>query len=510
MAERVMALYFEDTGIALLVARGRKVERWANVSLEPGLVSGGVIVDEARVADKVRELFITIKRTKSEVHGIKKITQPVADLFGGGRGKLIVGLSGRDSLYRVLSLPVLSDAVLAEAVRHEAGRVLPVALDQLNLAYQRIPGLPTETRVFVAAFPKKATDVLLSTLRNAGVTPRVLDLAPLALCLSINEPRAIIVDAKLDNLNIVVMADRVPQVIRSLALQSEIKTLSENLPTISEEFSRTVAFYNSSHQQEPLNSEVPVFVSGDLANAPDTWQTLVGKLNSKVAVLPSAIQYPEGFPANSFIVNLGLAAKALSLEKEPANYSLVNLNALPAWALPKPVNVYRVLVPVVAVAGLAGVVILWNAWQNNVTNTKSLESQLTATQSLITGNAKSIATLTEQNRLTQAQIQPIKDTANIFTAKLSSLAAARSVMNSDLHQIIALKPPTVAVTGVMHSGSAMTVTGLCANHLVVLDYAQALRDTGGFTTVVSSISYSPTITEAGVVIPSYNFVFQMK
>jgi type IV pilus assembly protein PilM len=338
----------------------------------------------------------------------------------------------------------------------------------------------------------------------------VLDLAPLALCLSINEPRAIIVDAKLDNLNIVVMADRVPQVIRSLALQSEIKTLSENLPTISEEFSRTVAFYNSSHQQEPLNSEVPVFVSGDLANAPDTWQTLVGKLNSKVAVLPSAIQYPADFPGNDFIVNLGLAAKALSLEKEPANYSLVNLNALPAWALPKAVNPYRVLVPVVAVAGIAGVVILWNAWQNNVTNTKSLESQLTATQSLITGNAKSIATLTEQNRLTQAQIQPIKDTANIFTAKLSSLAAARSVMNSDLHQIIALKPPTVAVTGVMHSGSAMTVTGLCANHLVVLDYAQALRDTGGFTTVVSSISYSPTITEAGVVIPSYNFVFQMK
>ena len=143
-------------------------------------------------------------------------------------------------------------------------------------------------------------------------------------------------------------------------------------------------------------------------------------------------------------------------------------------------------------------------------STKSLESQLTSTQSLITSNAKSIATLTEQNRLTQAQIQPIKDTANIFTAKLSSLAAARSVMNSDLHQVIALKPPTVTVTGVTHSGSAMTITGSSAKQDEVLAYAQALRDTGGFNVVVTSISYSSEITEEGVLIPSYSFSFQMK
>ena len=29
MAERVMALYFEDTGVKLLVAKGRKAEQWA-------------------------------------------------------------------------------------------------------------------------------------------------------------------------------------------------------------------------------------------------------------------------------------------------------------------------------------------------------------------------------------------------------------------------------------------------------------------------------------------------
>ena len=506
MAEKVMALYFEDTGIKLLVAKGRRAERWATIPLEPGLVVGGVIVDENQVANKVRELFDAIKHVKSEASGIKK---SLSSNFSG-KGKVVVGLSGRDSLYRVLSLPVLADSLLAEAVRREAGRVLPVSLNELYLTYQRIPGNADEARVFVAAFPKRATDALIRTLRNAGVTPRVLDLAPLALCLSVNEPRAIIADARHDSLNIMVMADRVPQVIRSLVLQSEVKTLEENLPTISEEFSRTVAFYNSSHQQEPLDSNTPVFVSGDLANAPDTWKAMVGRLNSKVAVLPSVIEYPDDFPVNDFIVNLGLATKELALEKEQGNYSLVNINALPASALPKGINPYRIIVPVIAVAGIAGIVFLWSVWQNDKNDTILLESQLTATQNMITSNAQRIATLTEQNRLLQAQIQPIKNAANVLITKLNTLDASRSLTDIDAHQIVALKPETVDVTNMGYSDTAKTVFGSSSTQEEILKYAQALRDSGSFTMVVSSITYSPEVTDTGAVIPTYNFNFQMK
>jgi type IV pilus assembly protein PilM len=498
MAERVIALYFEDTGIKLLVAKGRKAEQWASLPLEPGLVVGGVIVDETRVANKVKEIFTTIKNS------------PIAGLVSG-KGKLIVGLSGRDSLYRVISLPVLEKSILAEAVRREAGRVLPVSLDQLYLAFQRIPGNENETRIFVAAFPKKATDVLIKTLRLAGVTLRVLDLAPLALCLSLNEPRAIIADARLDNLNIMVIAERVPQVIRSLSLQSEETNVTGNMANISEEFSRTVAFYNSSHQQAPLDSDVPVFVSGDLASAPDTWTELVGKLNSKVAVLPSAIQYPEDFPVNEFIVNLGLATKELGLEKEPGNYSLVNLNALPASALPKPINPYRIIVPVVAVVGIVSVFYLWNTWQTTKKETTALQSQLTSNQNQITNNNKALAALTEQNRLAQTEIQPIIDAANVFNTKLTGITAARTLMDNEVHQIIALKPTAVNLTGMNYSADGKMVTGSAENAADILSYAQALRDSGAFTTVVSSIDYSPIVdTDTGAIIPVYNFMLQMQ
>jgi len=96
--------------------------------------------------------------------------------------------------------------------------------------------------VFVAAFPKKSADALIKTMRLAGVAPRVLDLAPLALCISVNEPRSIIADVGSDSLNIMVMSERVPQVIRSLSLSGEGKSVADNMATISEEFSRTVPF----------------------------------------------------------------------------------------------------------------------------------------------------------------------------------------------------------------------------------------------------------------------------
>jgi hypothetical protein len=255
---------------------------------------------------------------------------------------------------------------------------------------------------------------------------------------------------------------------------------------------------------------VPVFVSGDLVNASASWPALVGKLNSQVAVLPSVIEYPENFPASEFIINLGLASKELALEKEAGNYSLVNLNALPSSALPQPVNPYRIIVPIVAVAGIAVCFFMWNNWQTTKHDTVLLQNQLTSVQKQVTANAKTVATLTEQNRLLQTQIQPLVDAANVFHLKLTSITQARSVTNNDVHQIVALKPQTVDMLGMSYADSSKNINGTSATTADILKYAQALRDTGKYTMVVSSINYSPTITLTGTVIPVYNFSLLIK
>ena len=101
MAKRVTTLFIRDNNINLLVMKGRRVEKWANLPLEPGLVSQGLIVDEAQEASRVKELF-----------KLERVTTR----------KVIAGLSGQNSLYRIITLPELPEAILPEAVKHEASR----------------------------------------------------------------------------------------------------------------------------------------------------------------------------------------------------------------------------------------------------------------------------------------------------------------------------------------------------------------------------------------------------
>jgi hypothetical protein len=53
--------------------------------------------------------------------------------------------------------------------------------------------------------------------------------------------------------------------------------------------------------------------------------------------------------------------------------------------------------------------------------------------------------------------------------------------------------------------SSRTVTGTSASEQEVLKYAQTLRDTGGYKTVMATITYNPNITTDGVLVKEYDF-----
>jgi hypothetical protein len=112
-------------------------------------------------------------------------------------------------------------------------------------------------------------------------------------------------------------------------LPGEAESLEERLPLVAEEFNRTVAFYNSGHIEKPLDATVPVYFCGDLAEKPETWKSAVSQAGYPLSALPSPVELPEGLNSNEFMVNIGLALKELLVEKEGANFSLVNFNALP-------------------------------------------------------------------------------------------------------------------------------------------------------------------------------------
>jgi type IV pilus assembly protein PilM len=473
MAKRVTTLFIRDTSINLLVMKGEKVEKWASLPLDQGLVSQGLIVDEAQVADKVKQIF---------------------NETGARADKVITALSGHDSLYRIITMPELPDAVLPEAIRREAKRTIPTPLEEVYFSFQRLPSLTKgESRIFLVTFPRNLVDALVRTLRQAGVKPYIMDLAPLALCRIPNEPRAIIVNARLDHLDVMVLADRLPQVIRRLVLPGEAESLEERLPVIAEEFNRTLAFYNSGHMENPLDTTVPVFVCGELAEVPDSWESVVSRAGYPVSPLPLPVEPPEGFNPNEFMVNIGLALKELLVEKEGANFSLVNFNALPEAYVPPRFSILRVLVPVGAVIGIGLIVLGVILILNGRAQIETLSSQVEATETSISHLQYEIAALT-------TQVASVGDAAEELSIRLFDMQLGRTNIYLDLREIVDLAGGKVSLGSISHSGRSITVNGKAANVDDLYKYARALGESPRFSsiwvnTVGSGFSFQFSLTK---------------
>jgi type IV pilus assembly protein PilM len=463
MAKKVTTLFIRDTGINLLAMKGTQVSKWASLALEPGLVSQGLIVDEAQVADKVKQIF---KET-----GVKA-------------KNVVTALSGHDSLYRIMTLPELPDAVLPEAIRREAKRTIPTPLEEVYFSYQRLATVTKgETRIFLVTYPRNLVDALIRTLRRAGIRPQVMDLAPLALCRIPDEPRAIIVNARLDHLDVMVISDRLPQVIRRLVLPGEAESLEERLPLIAEEFNRTLAFYNSSHMEKPLDTSVPVFVCGDLAAKPETWHAAVGNAGYPVSALPSPVELPEGLNGNEFMVNIGLALKELRAEKEGASFSLVNLNALPEAYVPPSFSIARVLVPVSLVIGIGLVVFAVVLILTGRADINRLGSQVTAAETSVSQLQVQVSNLNKQIKLVGA-------TGDELSGRLTTTERGAATIYADLDQIVKLATQ-VTLSKVSYTGGSVTVSGSASSVDSIFTYARDLRSGGRFSRVwINSIGSS--------------------
>ncbi len=464
ITKKVVTLYIDDTSLKLLVAEGEQVKKWATLPLEPGLIRDGVVVDGTKVADKIKELL--------KAQGV------------GGR-KVIVGLSGLHCLFRVLALPRLPEEMLAEGVWWEAKRVLPVPLEELYMSWQIIPAPEEETQVFLAALPRNAVDTVIETLREAGVKPYLMDLAPLALARVANRATAIIVDVRSTEVDIVVMVEGVPQLIRTLSLPSEALSLQDKLPSVKEELERTIKFYNSSHQENPLESGIPIFASGELGEETQACQSLADELNYSVLPLSSPVKCPEGSSLTQCMVNIGLALKGLPLGKR-ASFSLVNLNVLPEVYRPKPISLTKALVLlsiIVAVGLLVPSVMLV---QNAAADKALLQAQVNAANNRLEQKQAEQQLQKEAIAGLETEVAELEITRDAFTGVFRDFGRYQEIVNGDLEETIGTLPSSVDLSSITHASAELTISGVSPSETQILDYAEALRDSARFSQVIIS------------------------
>jgi len=461
---KAVTLYIDDTGIRLLAAGGKRVEKWAYAPLEPGPVRDGVIIDEAEVAARIKELF--------KAGGVKA-------------SKVIAGLSGLHCLCRVVTLPRLSGAMLAEAVRQEAESIMPVPLEELYLSWQVIPTAGEEMRVFLAALPRNAIDALVETLRQAGIKPYLVDLAPLALARAVKETTAITIGVRSAEFDIVIIENGVPYPIRTVSLPGEALPLQEKLPVITEELERTISFYNSTYPEKALEPSTPVFVSGEPADEPELCRSLSGEFGFPVLPLPSPLEGPEDFAPSQYMVNIGLALKKLSPGKG-SHPSVVNLNVLP--------DVYRSKAyPLSGILAVPGIIVavsllfyLVTLVQGAAAGTSLLRTELDTANQEIGQRLAEMQAQRQHIAGLETEAGEVEVSRDIFNAVVYYISSGHRRVNGDLEVTMSVLPGTIDLSGITYAGEGLSLTGTAPGETDVLAYASALRGSGEFSRVVIS------------------------
>jgi len=483
--KKIVTLYVDDTNIRLLVIHGKQIKKCAELPLDLGTASIKDDIKEAEIAAKTRQLLKSQKvRTK----------------------KVIVGLSGRHCLSRPIILPILPKAMLNEAVMREARRVLPIPLEQLYVSWQTIPAPEGKSRVFLTAVPRQIADSLNKILRQVGLKPYLMGVKPLALTRLVKEATAIIVDVQPTEFDLVIMADGVPQPIRTISFPDETLTPQDKLRMVKDDLSRTIEFYNSNNPEKPLTSDTPIFVSGELAEEPQLLKTLSGEFGYPTLPLSSPLKCSKQLDLAHYMANVGLALKELLKESGPV---AVNINSLPTPYLPKPIPWVRIAtVPVTAI--IVGLLSLMTTnIQEASVNIASIRSQLDNANHIINQKQLQKKELTGSIAALENKIAAAKASHNTFSAAIDVLETQGGIINGDLAETISSLLGPVSLTRISHAGNRLTIAGGAPSEVEVLAYARNLDNSGRFSEVTIS-SIRRVDAEDDEAEDSMNFILTLK
>ena len=145
------------------VGKGYKVVTYGSEPIPPASIVDGTIVDTAAVVAAVKRLF-DHRRIKTK--------------------EVAASLSGNAVIVKKISLPLMTEAQLADSIYWEAEPYIPFRLQDVNLDYQifapSAPGRTTTEVLLVAAKNEKIADYT-GVIGRAGKTAVVVDVDAFAL-----------------------------------------------------------------------------------------------------------------------------------------------------------------------------------------------------------------------------------------------------------------------------------------------------------------------------------------
>jgi hypothetical protein len=474
-----VTLSISNRDIKVLSVKGKRIEKWGNLALADGLVRDGQILQPPDVSEAITTL---LKST-----GIPK-------------ERVIASLSGLSFTYRFLDLPRMKSTMLDEAVLRAARKEISVSLDELYITWQVLPGKGEEQSYFLLGVPKAPVDALEETLKDAGITPYLMDLQPLALARAANRRDAIIVSMEPDCFDIVFVTGGIPSVIHTISPRSEGATLEDNIKRLADELTKTEAFYQNRHPESPISPTTPLLLTGDLAMELPASGLLQAETEYAVEPLTPVLDCPPELPVAAYSANIGLSLKKATPGKKSAGeegrFYDININILSGKHRKTPVKPRTLSLWILGAIIAVAVIALFPLAQarSQAIKENNLQQSVLSNISHELNLAKNIAA---EDAQTEATIQEIIASREALEAANRNLLVTRGDFTRDLQVITGAMPPATDFTAMEISSQQATVYGETDNVFTVIDYAIALEATGVFPEVrITELDEAVPVTQA--------------
>jgi type IV pilus assembly protein PilM len=433
--------------------RGGRVKKWGSTPLAPGLVRDGLILQPSAVAEAIHLLFETM--------GIPK-------------KRVIVSVTGLSFTYRILSLPQMDSELLDEAIQRAAKREMPLPVEELYLSWQAIGQTDGENDFFVLGVPRNLVTAVVETLTGAGIRPYIMDLKPLALARAPAKNDAIVVSMEPECFDIVLSVNGTTEVMHAVTPKGEGASIQDHVRQLTDELSRTVKYYNSSHADDPLSTDTPLLLTGQLATNSAISELVQAEMEYPVKPLVPPLHFQPELPVALYAANMGLA---LRKTRSTNGFHDTQLNILAGTYKTRHIHIsLKNVIPYLVLAVIAGLLIPFFQLKNGaVAETARLQSEMdTATHELnLAELAHNRAVASEAEA--QAAVSQVNAVLEALRQEHMTMLAGAGDFAGNLELVTDVLPPLASFTSVEMDNFRIIVEGLVDNPFTVLSYARALE-----------------------------------
>lgn len=451
--------------IRVLSVRERRVDKWGEAPLKPGLVRDGLILQPQATGEAIDTLFREARVPKE---------------------KVIICLSGMPYTYRFLNLPRLKPVLQEEAILRAVRKEIPLPPEELYLSWQTVITRQDEQEFFIAGVTRNIIDALAQMLAAASIEPYLMDLKPLALARAANRGNAIIASLESDCFDIVLVVKGLPIIMYTVNPRWAGATLEENIRQLGDELLKTVGFYNNSHSEEPIGTNTPLLLAGELSSESTTAGLIQDESGYIVEPLIPPWQFPADLPVSSYAVNMGLALKKMppGVESNEGVISFhdININVLSGKyrkARAQPVPLKRMISLFVLIVAIALLFPMYQLRSQARVEMMRLQTELSRIEQEIYQAELTV----DKAKQTENTISEITEGARTIEWEYRNILAYRGDFTSDLRLITEALPPHTYLTSIEMEKGYLNAQGETDSPSSVVSYALALEAQERFSEV---------------------------